>query len=83
MVEKTALAMREQLTIPRNMQKNLWFSMTDREIVQRIDEELDELKDIIFSSRLSSETYKRNVIKEAADVCNFLGFLIDNQGMIE
>lgn len=83
MIIKTSKAMRKQMLLPKNMEKGLWFTsrdMSDVEIIERIDQELNELKAVVYSFRYSSGEYKQKLIKEAADVCNFLGFLIDNQG---
>lgn len=91
MITKTAQAMRKQMLLPKNMRKGLWFTMTDYEIWQRLNEEMSELREAIFMYLLKDDSlpqrkqenieFKRNkIITEAADVCNFLGFLIDNQG---
>lgn len=78
MITKTAQAMRKQMLLPKNMEKGLWFTMTDEEIIDRINQELDELKYVIKTRPWTGKREK--IIKESADVCNFLGFLIDNQG---
>jgi phosphoribosyl-ATP pyrophosphohydrolase len=74
MIGKTARAMRKQMVLPKNLAKNLWFEMETGEIMDRIYEELEEVRQALYDND------REAIIKEAADVCNFLGFLIDNQG---
>jgi phosphoribosyl-ATP pyrophosphohydrolase len=72
---KTSREMYARLVLPKNLKKGSWFDMTNEEIIKRIDEELDELKVALYFPK-----DKKRIKEEAADVCNFLGFLIDNQG---
>lgn len=69
-------AMRERLVA--NNWKGGWSSMTPKQILRRVEQEVRELRRAVEERTVKPETHKRRVIKEAADVGNFLAFLVYN-----
>ena len=58
-------------TLQANDWKNGWKVMSSEEILERLEEELDELGVAMFSIQPSA----RDIIKEATDVANFAMFI--------
>lgn len=63
-----------KLRLPENQAKESWLSMSDRDLLFRLSDEVSEL--LVSIQRGDPD---REVIQEAADVANFAMFIADKR----
>jgi NTP pyrophosphatase (non-canonical NTP hydrolase) len=77
-VERFAMGMERKLR--QNDFKGGWKQMTVDEMLERLDEEVEELKKALHPMRKENP---QRVFKEAVDVANFCLFIADNAGALK
>jgi hypothetical protein len=77
-VQRFAMAMERKLR--QNDHKGGWDQMSGDELLERLDEEVDELKKVLHPMR---KRQPQLVLKEAVDVANFCMFIADNHGALK
>lgn len=77
-VERFALGMERKLR--QNDYKGGWKQMSVDEMLERLDEEVEELKKALHPMRKENP---QRVFKEAVDVANFCLFIADNLGALK
>lgn len=77
-VERFALGMERKLR--QNDYKGGWKQMSVDEMLERLDEEVEELKKALHPMRKENP---QRVFKEAVDIANFCMFIADNVGALK
>jgi hypothetical protein len=77
-VERFAMGMERKLR--QNDHKGGWKQMSVDEMIERLDEEVEELKKALHPMRKDNP---QRVFKEAVDIANFCMFIADNAGALK